>query len=195
MIYAQGAVLSFGGMTKIIPDDPDANVQWNYLGWMHPEKYFFIPYVEKYDPDTETWSHIEDMQFGRNFPGLALISERRFYFGCLAPPTAQYGSFECPTYPEINEEKKCTLKCDAGYAPDGIITSICSAGSWAPSLADMKCSPIVDQQISKLAFHIQTLAPQLENVLACIGIISIICFVYTRSTAKYEFQPVAGDEL
>lgn len=147
MTFAQGSILSFGGMTALVDDDPDSNIQHNYFGWMHPEDFWFIPYVDKYDPVTETWSHTDDMLFGRNFPAVTLISERRFFFGCLAPPTPQFGSFNCPTYPEANEEKKCTLECDPGYAPDGSTTSICTEGSWAPSLTEMTCSPIVNEEI------------------------------------------------
>jgi len=141
MIYAQGAIHAFGGMSRIIDDDPTNNIQLNKDGFTNVLAFHFGRYVDKYDPVTETWSWTEEMLFGRNFHALTLISERKFYFGCLAPITPEHGKFSCPVYPEINEEKKCTLECDPGYAPNGGSTSICSEGSWAPSLTEMTCSP------------------------------------------------------
>merc|ERR550534_616753 len=133
-----------GGMSRLVDDDPDNNIQLNEDGFANVNAFAFGSYVDKYDPVTETWSRADNMLFARNFLGLALISERKFYFGCLAPITPEHGSFNCPIYPEINEEKRCDLECDSGYVAVGSTISICSEGSWVPSLNEMTCLRIVD---------------------------------------------------
>jgi len=148
MIYAQGAILAFGGMSRIIDDDPTKNIQLNLDGFSNVRAFDFWKGVEKYDPVTETWSWADDMLFKRNFMGLALISERKFYFGCLAPITPDHGKFNCPVYPEVNDEKKCTLECDSGYAPAASITSRCSEGSWVPSLTEMTCVQRTEEELA-----------------------------------------------
>lgn len=140
-IYTNGAVHAFGGMYRIIDDDPTSNVQMNYDGFKNVKAFRFGHEVERYDPKTETWSYLKDSTIlGRNFFGEALISERKFFFGCLRPSAPKNGKFNCPTYPEKNEEKKCTLECDQGHAPQGSHTTICSEGSWVPALTEMTCA-------------------------------------------------------
>lgn len=157
MIYAVGGIHAFGGLSRIIDDDPTNNIQLNEDGFGNLKAFAFDDRAEVYDPKTETWSWSEDkMLFRRNFMGLGLISERRFYFGCLAPTEVAHGTWNCPTYPEKNPEKECTLECHDGYTADGETVSKCTEGSWAPALHTMTCS-------SKLEYSD---ADMIEEVLA-----------------------------
>jgi len=140
-IYADGAVHAFGGMYRIIDDNPNENIQLNKDGFANIKAFRFGHEVERYDPKTETWSYLpkDPTLTGRNFFGVALISERRFFFGCVRPSAPENGKFNCPTYPDENPEKKCTLECSHGYAPQHHHTITCIEGSWAPALTQMTC--------------------------------------------------------